>query len=178
MELKQIFRQLRRGEVLEQEIIELKVGTTVLGAFDELPHLNLGKQSISENAKMFCFTDGICETENENLEEFGTEISRARIESASKREDRGVRRLNRLGARLSLPESQFHGDGLLSVEASLDCDRLGILRDHARHRGGRVALQRVSTLTILRYFGGGSAPRTRTPPCLPALRRLVHGALG
>lgn len=52
--------------------IELKAGSPVIGAFDELPHLNVGVQKVSANDSIICFTDGVCEVENENKEEFGT----------------------------------------------------------------------------------------------------------
>ncbi len=54
------------------KMLELKKGSPVLGAFEELPHLNIGKQKVSKDDVMICFTDGVCEVENENKVEYGT----------------------------------------------------------------------------------------------------------
>ncbi len=61
------------------EVIELKEGSPILGAFDELPHLNIGKQKVSKNDILVCFTDGVCEVENMQNDEFGTEIIKSVI---------------------------------------------------------------------------------------------------
>ena len=57
----------------EGEVIELKEGSPILGSFDVLPHLLIGKQKVSPNDILVCFTDGICEVENKDNIEFGTE---------------------------------------------------------------------------------------------------------
>lgn len=56
----------------EGRVIELNSGSSVLGAFDVLPHLNIGKQKVAPNDVLVCFTDGVCEVENELNKEFGT----------------------------------------------------------------------------------------------------------
>ena len=61
------------------EVIELKKGSPILGAFDELPHLNIGKQKVSNNDILVCFTDGVCEVENAQNDEFGTDIIKSVI---------------------------------------------------------------------------------------------------
>ena len=60
-----------------------------------------------------------------------------------RRENRSLCRLNGLGAGLSLPEFEFHGDGLLPDETSLDCHRLGLFRGYVGDGGRGLALQRV-----------------------------------
>ena len=51
----------------------LTEGTTVLGAFDPLPFLNMGVIDDLEKFTLFLFTDGVTETFNEDEEEFGSE---------------------------------------------------------------------------------------------------------
>ena len=51
----------------------LSDGTTVLGAFDPLPFLNMGVIDNLEKFTLFLFTDGVTETFNEDEEEFGSE---------------------------------------------------------------------------------------------------------
>lgn len=52
----------------------LKTGTTILGAFDELPFLNAEKIEGIKDFLLFAFTDGFIETYNEKGEEFGEEL--------------------------------------------------------------------------------------------------------
>ena len=58
----------------EGQVLELSKGSTVLGAFDELPILTIGTQKVSPDDCMVCFTDGICEVVNTHEEEFGTDV--------------------------------------------------------------------------------------------------------
>jgi sigma-B regulation protein RsbU (phosphoserine phosphatase) len=51
----------------------LEKGTTVLGAFTQLPFLEEDVLSFSKNSLLFCYTDGLTETSNEINEEFGIE---------------------------------------------------------------------------------------------------------
>jgi phosphoserine phosphatase RsbU/P len=53
------------------EMHVLEKGTTVLGAFDELPFIEEEKISISAETLLFAYTDGLTETSNEADEEFG-----------------------------------------------------------------------------------------------------------
>lgn len=55
------------------KVAELTKGTTVLGAFDELPFIEKGEIDISADAVLFAYTDGLSETSNEEDEEYGTE---------------------------------------------------------------------------------------------------------
>jgi len=49
-----------------EKVIELKSGCTVLGMFDELPHVQSGIVKIKKNSKLICFTDGLTELEDLN----------------------------------------------------------------------------------------------------------------
>jgi phosphoserine phosphatase RsbU/P len=51
----------------------LEKGTTVLGAFDELPFIEEGKIAYTSETLLFAYTDGLTETANESDEEFGLE---------------------------------------------------------------------------------------------------------
>lgn len=51
----------------------LKHGTLGLGMFDDLPKVIEGEVKIAPNSIVFCFTDGLVETENAEAEEFGVE---------------------------------------------------------------------------------------------------------
>ncbi|GAA5027715.1 hypothetical protein GCM10011506_16100 [Marivirga lumbricoides] len=54
-------------------ITELNTGTLVLGAFKELPFLEIGHLDIKDGQKLFLYTDGLTEAFNEEDEEFGAE---------------------------------------------------------------------------------------------------------
>ena len=60
---------LQKGKNLEK----LHIGTTVLGAFDHLPMLDIGTTSFESNSRLFMYTDGITETKNVADEEWGEE---------------------------------------------------------------------------------------------------------
>lgn len=53
--------------------IQLTEGTTILGAFEPLPFLNMGTIKNLDEFSLFLFTDGLTETFDENEEEFGSE---------------------------------------------------------------------------------------------------------
>lgn len=55
------------------EIIELKEGSTVIGAFEKLPFLNEEKIKLNHGSFLFCFTDGLVDVQNENEEYFDEE---------------------------------------------------------------------------------------------------------
>ncbi len=55
------------------EISTLTVGSTVLGAFDELPFINEGFIDELDSFTLFAYTDGLTETENVLGEEIGSE---------------------------------------------------------------------------------------------------------
>lgn len=52
----------------------LDLGTTVLGMFNPLPFNNKGRFENITQFTLFCYTDGLTESENDNGEEFGPEI--------------------------------------------------------------------------------------------------------
>ncbi|MFY0592744.1 SpoIIE family protein phosphatase [Roseivirga sp.] len=54
-------------------IQQLTIGSTVLGAFDPLPFIDMGTVKDIEDFSLFLFTDGLTETFNDKDEEFGTE---------------------------------------------------------------------------------------------------------
>ncbi|NVK85516.1 MAG: PP2C family protein-serine/threonine phosphatase [Cytophagia bacterium] len=55
------------------EIEKLTIGTTVLGAFEPLPFIDMGRIENLEQFSLFLFTDGLTETFNASEEEFGSE---------------------------------------------------------------------------------------------------------
>ncbi|WP_286757389.1 MULTISPECIES: GAF domain-containing SpoIIE family protein phosphatase [Roseivirga] len=57
----------------QPKIERLTTGTTVLGAFEPLPFIDMGCVENLEHFSLFLFTDGVTETFNENEEEFGNE---------------------------------------------------------------------------------------------------------
>lgn len=59
--------------ISEGRIEQLSDGSTVLGALHPLPFINEGFIPDLEEFLLFCYTDGVTETENENGEEFGEE---------------------------------------------------------------------------------------------------------
>lgn len=54
-------------------IKRLDIGTTIIGAFPELPFLDLGELTYENDAQLFMFTDGIIDAVNANKENFGIE---------------------------------------------------------------------------------------------------------
>jgi len=48
----------------------LQTGTTMLGAFEKLPHFQLGELTLAPNAQLFCYTDGLSEMGSDNEETF------------------------------------------------------------------------------------------------------------
>lgn len=57
----------------ENGICELDKGTLVLGAFKELPFLEIGQFKVNKGQTLFLYTDGLTEAFNEEDEEFGSE---------------------------------------------------------------------------------------------------------
>lgn len=55
------------------ELLELKDGCTLLGMFDELPFVNVGKIMMEKNALLFNYTDGLIDFQNPEGEFFGEE---------------------------------------------------------------------------------------------------------
>lgn len=60
--------------LFQNNVIELlEKGTTILGMFDELPEIESGEITLTENSLLLCYTDGITEQKNTQDEEFGIE---------------------------------------------------------------------------------------------------------
>lgn len=56
-----------------KEVQRLTIGSTVLGAFDPLPFIDMGSVKGLNKFSLFLFTDGLTETFDNNDEEYGTE---------------------------------------------------------------------------------------------------------
>ena len=54
-------------------IIELTDGSVGLGMLDEIPSISEGSVFIKPNSRLVCFTDGLVEIENDQMQEFGVE---------------------------------------------------------------------------------------------------------
>lgn len=48
------------------DIMELKKGSTVIGAFDKLPFIEEAKIKLQSDALLFCFTDGLADIQNDS----------------------------------------------------------------------------------------------------------------
>ncbi|MEN8928293.1 MAG: PP2C family protein-serine/threonine phosphatase [Flavobacteriales bacterium] len=55
------------------EVRELKTGSTALGVFETLPKLETEEIELSSNTIIVCYTDGLTEAENDKKEQFQTE---------------------------------------------------------------------------------------------------------
>jgi sigma-B regulation protein RsbU (phosphoserine phosphatase) len=53
--------------ILNNEVKFLKQGTTMIGAFDELPFINLGKETLAPGTLIFNYTDGLVESADEDV---------------------------------------------------------------------------------------------------------------
>jgi sigma-B regulation protein RsbU (phosphoserine phosphatase) len=54
-------------------LINLGLGTTILGIFPQLPHLNIGRVQISTEVLLCAYTDGLTEIESPTDEEYGSD---------------------------------------------------------------------------------------------------------
>ena len=57
----------------EHEVEWLKFGSVGLGMFEEIPNIQTGSLEVEKDSIIVCYTDGLVEVENEELEEFGTD---------------------------------------------------------------------------------------------------------
>ena len=57
--------------LISDDITLLKAGCPGLGMLDEIPLITEGRISIPAGSSLFCYTDGLVETENEQNKEFG-----------------------------------------------------------------------------------------------------------
>ena len=62
------------------KIIYLTKGCVGLGMLDEIPFLNRGEITINPKSKLFCYTDGLSEIENDKHEEIGLEYVKKSME--------------------------------------------------------------------------------------------------
>ena len=60
---------------MNDQVVRLKNGCTVLGAFDEIPHIEEGSVTIEDEALVLLFTDGLIELRNEQGEFVNEEYS-------------------------------------------------------------------------------------------------------
>jgi sigma-B regulation protein RsbU (phosphoserine phosphatase) len=51
----------------------LETGSTILGAFDDLPDIMVGKENLKKGDLLFLYTDGLIDLESENDERYGEE---------------------------------------------------------------------------------------------------------
>jgi sigma-B regulation protein RsbU (phosphoserine phosphatase) len=58
---------------LDGSLQQLPLGSTILGIFPTLPHLTIGKVSLTEEVLLVAYTDGLTEVEGQNEDEFGVE---------------------------------------------------------------------------------------------------------
>lgn len=58
-------------KAMKSELLE--AGTTILGAFDELPFLEIGEREKLDNFTIHLYTDGLTESMSPEEEEFGEE---------------------------------------------------------------------------------------------------------
>ncbi|MFQ3214390.1 MAG: sigma-B regulation protein RsbU (phosphoserine phosphatase) [Marivirga sp.] len=59
--------------IQDNAIIDLNIGTLVLGAFEKLPFLEIGELPLTSSQMFFLYTDGLTEAFNASEEEFGPE---------------------------------------------------------------------------------------------------------
>lgn len=65
------------------KIIDLNLGTLVLGAFETLPFLEIGELPLTSKQTLFLYTDGLTEAFDANEEEFGPERLKLFLEHQS-----------------------------------------------------------------------------------------------
>ena len=56
----------------DKKVESLDKGSTVLGMFRELPKFKVSKISVKESFHLFCYTDGLIETQNDFGDFYGT----------------------------------------------------------------------------------------------------------
>lgn len=74
----------------------LKKGGIGLGMLDEIPQITKGTVKIQAKDKLLCYTDGLVETEDENLEEFGMDRIEACLKEGFAPEELNNELMNRL----------------------------------------------------------------------------------
>lgn len=74
----------------KEGIEELKKGSTILGAFEHLPSLEIGETTIQKDGILLCYTDGVSETKNIEGEEWGEEVLKEYLSKYSTEDDLSV----------------------------------------------------------------------------------------
>lgn len=82
----------------------LTEGSIGLGMFDEIPVMTMGKKTLEPGSLVVCYTDGLVELENHQLEEFGTD----RLESIAR--DNFNLAMEDLNAKIMIELNKFKGD--------------------------------------------------------------------
>lgn len=82
----------------------LTEGSIGLGMFDEIPVMTMGKKTLVPGSLVVCYTDGLVELENDQLEEFGTE----RLENIVR--DNFNLAMEDLNAKIMIELNKFKGD--------------------------------------------------------------------
>ena len=95
----------------EPEFLEL--GTTILGSFEPLPFLKVGKFGFDRELIFFAYTDGLTESFNEQGDPFGVERV---TESVVKNRDLSLDQINRA---LLLDLDQFRGNNISNDDITL-----------------------------------------------------------
>lgn len=90
----------------DDKVVELDKGCTLLGMFEELPVMRIGKEKIPEGAVLINYTDGLIDFESEAGEYFSQE----RLESFLI--DNGTLQMEDFNRRLLKYVSDFKGEGL------------------------------------------------------------------
>lgn len=67
------------------KIIELKEGTTVIGAFEKLPTIQEGSLKWNKDAMLLCFTDGLVDLKNDDGEYFDDEMIKSFLTQNAKK---------------------------------------------------------------------------------------------
>jgi len=91
----------------------LESGCTILGAFEELPNITFGEETILPGTTIVCYTDGLTELENDNGDMYGLERLVQLIETNNKL---GPETLNKI---LYENVSKFKGNRLFNDDISI-----------------------------------------------------------
>ncbi len=71
------------------ELVELKNGTTVIGAFEKLPEIKETIIELKHEALLFCFTDGLPDLKNDKEEYFDEEMIQEFMRKEGKQDTKG-----------------------------------------------------------------------------------------
>jgi sigma-B regulation protein RsbU (phosphoserine phosphatase) len=97
----------------KNEVIELKEGTTILGMFDELPFLNVGRHQLEPGDVILAFTDGLSEVTDYKGRSFGLDQLQQTVVAG------GHQRLKELNKAILQQLMAFKGDRNFSDDLTL-----------------------------------------------------------